>query len=356
MPAMTPLDIARLRLANQQISSHRSTTPQEVVATMGAMQAQDYRSVLWAVGLRLPNAGEAEIEQAVAGATIVRTWAMRGTMHLVAAADVRWMLELLGRRALARSAHRRRQLEIDDRTIARSRDLLGEALSGGRLLARDEALKVLERAGIKTTGQRGVHILQYLAVDGLLCQAPPRGRQPTFALLDEWTPRAETKSREAGLAELTRRYFCSHGPATLQDLMWWSGLTAADAKLGLELAKTWLARAEIDGTVYWMPPTQPSPQVAPALILLPAYDEYVLGYADRKIALDGVASQRIVPGGNGVFHPTIVRDGRVVGRWRLGNKTRASSTIDLFTPLDDASMDALAAALHDYDRFVRGTR
>jgi DNA glycosylase AlkZ-like len=352
---MTPLDIARLRLANQQITAHTSKTPQEVVAALGAIQAQDYRSAIWAVGLRLSEASEADIERAVAGGAIVRTWAMRGTLHFLASADVRWILGLLAPRVMAGNAYRRRQLEIDDATLARSRDLFADALSHGRRLARAEAMNLLEGAGIKTTGQRGIHILGHLSLEGLLCQATVEGRQPTFALLDEWAPDAETMSLEDALAELACRYFSSHGPATLRDFVWWSGLTAADAKAGIELAKTRFAREQAGDTVYWMPAqSSASQQAARVVCLLPGFDEYILGYADREIALDAVASQRIVPGGNGVFRPTIVVDGRVVGTWRLVNKTRASPVIDLFSSLDAAASRSLTKALRDYESFARG--
>jgi len=326
---LTSLDIAQLRLANLQISTHTSKTPRDVVAALGALQAQDYRSALWAIGLRLAQGTEADVERAVANAAIIRTWVMRGTLHFVAPADVRWMLGLLAPRIIAGSAGRRRQLEIDDLTLARSRDLLGNALAGGGLLARDAAMNLLESAGIKTTGQRGIHILRALSLEGLLCQATPKGRQPAFALLDEWAPAAETMPREAALAELAFRYFDSHGPATLRDFVWWAGLTTGDARDGIELAKTRLAREQVGDAVYWMPAGAPvSPQAAPGLYLLPGFDEYVLGYTDRAIALDAVVFQRIVPGGNGVFRPTIVLDGRVIGAWRLGNKTRAASAIE----------------------------
>lgn len=226
-------------------------------------------------------------------------------------------------------------------------------MSHGRLPARDEAMNLLEGAGIKTAGQRGIHILRHLSLEGLLCQATFRGRQPTFALLDEWVPEAETINREDALAELASRYFGGHGPATLRDFVWWSGLTVADAKAGIEPARTRLARENVGGAVYWMQAkASTSPQVAHAVCLLPGFDEYVLGYADRGIAMDAVASQRINPGGNGVFRPTIVLDGHVVGTWRLGNKTRVSSVADLFFSLDAGATDALNKALHDYDGFV----
>jgi len=352
---MMPLDIARLRLANQQITDHASKTPPEVVAALGAVQAQDYRNALWAVGLRLSQACEADVERAVASAAIVRTWALRGTLHLLASADVRWILELLAPRVIAGSAYWLRQLEIDDLTLARSRDLFRDALCRRRLLVRKEAMALLEEAGITTTGQRGITILWHLSLEGLLCQMAFRGKQPSFALLDEHVPGAQTMSREEALAELAHRYFVGHGPASLRDFVWWSGLTVADARAGLELAATRLRQEKVGDAMYWMPANPPASERASRVVcLLPGFDEYLLGYADREIVLDAAASRRVVPGGNGVFRPTIVVDGRVVGTWRLGDTARASAIIDLLSPLDADTSHALTQALRDYDAFASG--
>jgi len=344
-------DIAQLRLANQQITLHASKTPVELVTALGAVQAQDYRSALWAIGLRLPAITEADIEQAIAGRTIVRTWPMRGTLHFVPAADVRWMLALLTPRVIAGAAYRRRQLELDDATIAHSRDLFVNALQGGKQLTRKAMLALLEQAGIATTGQRGIHILAQLAQEGLLCFATPQKRQPTFALLDEWVPAAGSVGHDEALAELARRYFAGHGPATVQDFMWWAGLTAADAKAAVQMARDQLAQETVDGTPYWMSRTLPTvPDVSPAVHLLPGFDEYILGYKDRSAALDAQAIQRIISGG--MFLPTILADGRVVGTWKHVLKKNSVSVVeDLFAPLTEAESRAFQAAADGYRRF-----
>jgi hypothetical protein len=348
-------DIARLRLANQQITVHSCETPRDVVAALGAMQAQDYRSALWAIGLRSPGSCEADIERAVAGSGVVRTWVLRGTLHFVAATDARWILGLVAPRVIAAGAYRRRQLEIDDSTLARSRELFLDVLSHGRLLTRPEAMSQLESAGITTTGQRGIHILRHLSLEGLLCQAAPQGRQQTFALFEDWVPEGENKDRAGALAELASRYFTSHGPATLRDFAWWSGLTVADARIGMDLAQTGLVREKVGATEYWMSKALTSPgEASRDVYLLPGFDEYVLGYADREIALDAIAAPRIVPGGNGVFRPAIVVDGRAVGTWRLGTRTRGASIVDIFSPLDAPTSDALSRALRDYDDYISG--
>ena len=258
-------------------------------------------------------------------------------------------------RVIAAGAYRRRQLEIDDSTLARSRELLAGALAHGRLLTRAEAMGLLESAGITTTGQRGIHILRQLSLEGLLCQAAPRGGQQTFALFEDWVPEGETKDRAGALAELASRYFTSHGPATLRDFVWWSGLTVADARTGMKLAQTRLVRTNLGDSEYWMSKELTSlGETARVVCLLPGFDEYVLGYADREIALDAIAAPRIVPGGNGVFRPAIVVDGRVVGTWRLGTRTRGASIVDIFSPLDAPTSDALSRALGTYDDYTLG--
>ena len=353
---MTPQDIALLRLANQQITVHASATPRQVVSELGGVQAQDYRSALWAIGLRLSGATQPDVEEALANASIVRTWAMRGTLHFVSSEDVRWMIALLAPRVIAGSAYRRRQLEIDDSTLSRSHDVLVGVLSNGRPVARDDAMRLLEGAGVQTGGQRGIHILRHLSLEGLLCQSTAKGSQATFRLLDEWVPKSKTLSRDEALSELAHRYFSSHGPATLPDFRWWAGLTVADAQAGLEEAKARLAREKVADTEYWLSPTMPAPPPpGPAVCLLPGYDEYVLGYADRGIALDAVEFRRVVHNGNGVFRPTIVLDGRVVGTWQPGTKTRATAAADLFFEVDRAVSDALGMAVRIYDGFATGS-
>ena len=351
---MTSLDIARLRLAAQRITAPAGTTPQDVVAALGAMQAQDYRSALWAVGLRLPGASAAGVEAALAGAAIVRTWALRGTLHFLAAADVRWILGLLAPRVIAGGAYRLRQLEIDERVLGQSRDVLTQALAGAGLLARSELMKVLEAAGISTGGQRGTFILWHLSLEGLLCQGTGMGRQGTLALLDERVPKAEAMDREEALAALALRYFSGHGPATLRDFTWWSGLTASEARAGTELAKSRLASQTVGEATYWMAAAGAvTPPPAPAVCLLPGFDEFILGYADRQLTVDAAAVRLIIPPGGGLFLPAVMVDGRVVGTWRLGGKTRAAA-VDLFAPLTAAASRALNKALAEYDAFLTG--
>ncbi|HEX4959572.1 MAG TPA: winged helix DNA-binding domain-containing protein [Thermoanaerobaculia bacterium] len=287
------------------------------MAWLGAVQAQDYLGALWAVGLRMKNTTEADVERALADRTIVRTWPMRGTLHFVAAADVRWMLELMTPRVVAASARRLQQeLDLNDTVFAHSRDVLVKALRGGRQRSRTAMYEALEAAGIPATGQRGLHILWRLAQDGVLCFGAREGKQQTFVLLDEWVPNARRLDRDEALAELARRYFTSHGPATVQDFTWWSGLAPAAATAALDLAKPGLVREDIEGRAYWLSASMPTAKAASsAAYLLPAYDEYTVSYKDRSAVLDPLHAKR-PDSGNGIFNPTMVLDGRVVGTWK----------------------------------------
>lgn len=310
---MNTTDIARLRLYNQQIVSARLNKPEEVAAWLGGMQGQDYAGVKWSFSLRLPNATDADIEQAIAGRTIIRTWPMRGTLHFVAAADVRWLLDLLAPRNIAGSARRHKQLELDEATFTRCKDIFINALHGGRQLTRDNLYKLLEDAGISINSQRGYHILWRSALDGIICFSAQRGRQQTFALLDEWAPDAVKLPRDEALAELAKRYFNSRGPATLQDYIWWSGLTAADARTGLEMIKTQLEQKNVDGQIYWLSKDISVPLHASGVAhALPGFDEYLLGYKDRSAVLDTANAAKVCPGGNGMFASTIAVDRKSV--------------------------------------------
>ncbi len=344
------VDIARQRLHNQQLAAAAFDTPGDVVEWMGAVQAQDFLGSLWAIGLRLPKAGQADIEHAVADKTIIRTWPMRGTLHFVPPADARWMLALLTPRVVARTAGQYRQAELDRGVFSRSAEALTKALQGGQQLTRIETYQVLERAGISAAGLRGLLILGRLAQEGLICFGPRRGKQPTFVLLDEWAPSARRLERDEALAWLARRYFTSHGPVTLQDFVWWSGLTTSDARAGLEAVRPELTQDVIDGQAYWLSPARPTRRMAaPTAYLLPAYDEYTVAYKDRSAVLDPAYTQQA---GYGIG-PTIVIDGQIAGTWKrtLKKETVVIET-KLFTPLSQAKTRALAVAAERYGRFL----
>lgn len=345
--------IARQRLANQRIAGERFNGPAEVVAWMGMIQAQDYLAALWAIGLRMTGATEAMIEKAIADRTIIRTWPARGTLHFVAAPDVRWMLDLLAPRAIARSAGRFRQLGIDEQMLARSRKSITRALRGGATLSRPAIFQLLESEKVSTAGQRGIHILWRLAHEGLICYGAREGKQHTFALLDEWVPRAETLPRDQAMAELATRYFTGHGPATLKDFAWWSGLTDADAREGIESAGPAIIHEVIEGCEHWIARSAQTRKTSPSTAyLLPAFDEYLVGYKDRSAVLNDRFARRANAGG-GILNPTIVIRGNVVGTWKRTFKRGAVIvTPEWFTRPERAQERVLARAVQRYGEFL----
>ncbi len=347
------IDFARLRLVNQQIAHSPCRTPVEVVRKLGALQAQDYVSALWAIGVRLPCSTQADIEQAIANRSIVRTWAMRGTIHFLAAEDVRWMLKLLAPRVLSGTDRRDHQLGLDAATYDRSRTLLEKTLQGGKQLRRDEVYAVLERNGISTEGQRGYHILWHLGLQGVICFGVNAGKQPAFALLDEWVPVSRKLTREAALAELALRYFGSRSPATVQDFSTWAKLSLTDARAALASAAPRLQSFGQGGVTYWMPLESPKPDTLPPAFLLPAFDEYLLGYKDRSAVLGAEHATRIVPGGNGMFLPMMVLNGKVIGTWKrtLGKKS-VSIEYAPFGKVKKAELAAFDAAAQRYGEFL----
>lgn len=351
---MIESDIARLRLQAQQIAVHQFQTPAELVRHMGAIQAQDYAGSKWAIGARLPNVTEADVEKAVANREILRTWPQRGTIHFVVPDEVRWRLSLTSERILRSAKRRHENLSLTQADFDKALDLFRAALHGDKQLSRPDMMKVLEDGGISTAGQRGYHILWYLAQTGHLCFGPLQGKQPTFALLDEWVPSMPEMPREEALKRLTTTYFRSHGPATVQDLMWWSGITATEIKMGLELAKSELTSVDIDGRIYWMardlPDMMPS---KPSVYLLPPFDEYLLGYKDRTHVLDAKHFNLVVPGGNGVFSPLLVIDGKIQGIWRKTvKKNEIIVKLSPFTRLTSMQNETISGALTSYGNFM----
>jgi hypothetical protein len=315
-------DLAARRLHAQRLTGQRSVSPVETVRWLGAVQAQDFGAAKWALGQRSRETTDASIDRLYDDGTILRTHVMRPTWHFVLPEDIRWLTGLTSSRLRDGLAGRRRQLEIDDRLIVRANAAFEKALGGGRALTRPELGKALATAGISAVGQRLPHLLGHAELDGVLVSGPRRGKQHTWALLEERVPKAPSMARPEALAELTRRYFRSHGPAQVGDFVWWSGLTTADARLGLDLVGTALEREVVEGKPYWFDPDAGAPRrVAPrsrtVAHLLPNFDEYTVGYRDRAAALhpDRPFDPTLFSFGS-ILANVVVIGGLVRGSWR----------------------------------------
>ena len=352
LAAMTGAEIVSGRLHHQLLAGGPTSSPATVVRTLGAVQGQDYLASLWAVAVRTPDATERDVEDSIARRELVRTWPMRGTLHLVAAEDARWMTELMAPKVVKRMAARHRQLGLDQSVFDRGRGALTEALQGDRRLTRPAAHRVLEGIGIPADARRN-HIFGYLAQQSVLCIAAREGRQPTFALLEEWAPSARGLPRDESLAQLALRYFTGHGPATERDLMWWSGLTAREVREGIAMVASELEETTVGGITYWSGPGAAPPVDGARVHLLPSFDEYLLGYRDRSAMLDPAHATGVNPGGNGIFNPIVVIGGRVRGSWkRTIKRDRVEITATPFAAFTKREQRAIALEAERYGAFL----
>jgi hypothetical protein len=348
---MTTLrEIALLRLAAQHISGPGFVTATDTVRWLSALQAQDYKGALTSVALRTTSRLRQDVEAAFNAGEIVKSWPMRGTLHLVAAEDLVWMLNIAAPRVLSGAAARRAQLSLDKAELERARQLAAKALRGGQL-SRGKLFAAWDEGGLATTGQRGYHLLWHLAQIGMLCFGPVRDGEQLIVLVDQWIPNPRRPEREQALGELATRYFRSHGPATAKDFSRWTRLVAGDVRTGLALARPQLSRIDVDGIEHLMDPQTPDlleayRGQARGVFLLPGFDEFILGYQDRRAILPAEFADRIVPGGNGVFRPTVVSDGQVVGTWKHAG--RGAKRTVVATPFESFSGKVAESIAHAY--------
>jgi hypothetical protein len=349
-------DIAHRRLAGQHLISPTFSEPSEVVRYLGAVQAQDYPGAKWGIAQRMPAALDATIEQAMTDGTILRTHVMRPTWHFVTPADIRWMLALTAPRVNALMAYYDRKLELDDDVFRRSNRALTRALRDGKQLTRPELAQVLLRAGFDTSlPQRMGHLMMRAELDAIVCSGARRGKQFTYALLEERVPPAAPLGRAESLYELTTRYFTTRGPATPQDFAWWSGLTVADAKEGLHLAEDRLQNETIANKTYWFDPAvKPPARVQRIAHLLPNYDEYFISYKDRSAignALRTLDRETIT---EVLFAHVIAVDGQLVGGWkRVLDKRAVVIELNLLARLTAAEKRLIAAAAERFGAFLQ---
>jgi hypothetical protein len=347
-------NIAHRRLHNQRIAGDKFQKPSDVVQWLGAVQSQDYAGAKWALAQRMRDANDAALDQAFNTGDIVRTHVMRPTWHFVHPADIRWLLALTAPRVHTLNSTMYRKLELDEALLKRSAKALTTALQGGKHLERTQLGAALAKAGIVADGMRLGYIVHWAELQALVCSGPRRGKQFTYALLEERVPQTKPMMRDEALAELVKRYFASHGPATLHDFSWWSGLTLADARAGVASLGAQLAHEVIDGQTYWFAPSASAPftkDKSPTVYLLPNYDEYI-SYRDRGAVFDSQYADRLDPQAGGLPH-FIVIDGRIAGAWRR-TFSKGSVVIESrpFVPLTVAENKAFVATAERFGEFL----
>lgn len=345
---MNTFDITQQRLRQQCLITPQHKRAGELVSWMGAVQAQDYGAAKWAIGQRLAGATETAIDEAMASWEIIRTHVLRPTWHFVSPADIRWMLKLTAPRIKAFCAYNDNRWGITKAVITKSQKVLEKQLRNKQQLTRLQLGPALQKAGIVTDEYRLGSLLAHAELDGLICSGPRHGKQFTYVLLEEHVPPAAPLSKAESLATLAQRYFDSHGPATLQDFAWWSGLTVTEAKSGLEAIKEQLVAVEADGKTYWMPPAEAT-KAQSSVFLLPAFDEFTVAYKKRDIQqlrIDGQLAPMASLG------PVIVADGQITGTWkRTVNKKDITLELQHLHPLKKTQLTTLKKAIQQYSAF-----
>lgn len=347
---MVPAELIKLRLLNQQLQNTAFKKPEKLVAWMGAIQAQDYAGAKWAIGLRTRESTDQQIEHMISQGKIIRTHVLRPTWHFVSPADIRWMLMLTAPRIHSLCAFGYRKMELTETVFKRAHAVLVRTLEGNKQLTRTELATEFQKSNIKTNDLRFIHLMIHAELEGIVCNGARRNKQFTYALLDERVPRTPIIKREEALIKLTTRYFQSHGPATLQDYAWWSGLTIKDAQNGLEHIKSTLVSDVHADKTYWM--TQQTSEIKnqSMVCLLPAFDEYTVAYKDRSLVLDAVAAKKT---GNGIFKPLLVVDGIVKGYWKRNDKKgQERVNVTAFETLKNSQEKKMKDQIKKYSDFL----
>lgn len=342
-------EIVAARLHNQHLVRPWLKHPADIVRWLGAVQAQDFPGAKWALGQRLADATDDQIDRAFADGTFLRTHVLRPTWHFVAPEDIRFLLALTAPRVHALSAPYYRKCEFDEKVFRLSAKVLRKLLGGGKQLTRDELRVAFTQAGISTSGElRMSYLMLHAELEGIVCSGPRRGKQFTYCLLEERVPACDPLERDEALARIVERYFLSRGPATLQDFVWWSGLTMSDARRGIDAVKARFERQESDGQTYWFAGELKVERGRPRKVyLLPNYDEYGIAYRDRSAMFDSVRIPDLI------FNHLIVIDGRVAGTWRRTlKKDGVLLEVNTFEPLRSIEARAMRAEARRYGTFL----
>lgn len=338
---MNRVDLVSQRLQNQKLSAPEFRKPVEVVRWFGAVQSQDFEAARWALALRMQGATNAAIEEAFNRGIILRTHVMRPTWHFVAREDIRWLLDLTAPRVDLRCGPGYRTAELDNTVFKRSHKILERALRDGKHLPRSELRRRLNESGVAANDTvRMGHILIRAELDRVVCSGPRVGKQLTYALFEDRVPATKAIDRDEALAKLTRLYFRSHGPATLQDFVWWSGLSTADAKRGLELVR--LEKMTMGEKVYWSLGSHETPSSITAH-LLPVYDEYFVAYKERESVFGSPDNQSTWD----TLGPAIVINGVAAGTW-----DKKSVHLKFSRALKKTERAAVAQATTRYAEFI----
>jgi hypothetical protein len=360
MPQLTPDQVCTVRLfANRLVdpASGNTGTVAQVVQAVCGVQAQEVPAAALAVRVRSSGLTVLDVDRArQESRSIVRTWCLRGTLHLIAAQDFGWLVALLGPDQLAGSLRRLAQMGLEgdtvDRAVKAIRDLLGDR---GPLTRVEIARGLEQRSAIVAEGQARIHLIYQAAMRGIVCQGPDRDGEPAYLLTADWIGKTDSLPREQALAQLALRYITAYAPADPQGFASWSGLRLRAARQAWEQIGDRLVEVECEGTRLWMLPPQTewlADQPAPRVRLLPRYDTYLLGYANRDLQLAPENARRVNAGG-GIIHPVLLVDGFARGTWKTQKRGRKLQVgVEPFVSLEDSLLPQIQAEVADIGRFL----
>ena len=351
--SITLTNIAHIRLSAQQLLIPSYTTAHDLVSWLGAVQAQEFAQTIWGIGLRLPFRLASEIEQEFNEGRILRTHLLRPTWHFVTAEDIQWMLALTAPRVHAVNKFMYRQTELNESIFRHCNELIIQSLQGGKQLTREELNEVFKQHSIEASSHRLSYIMMYSELNGTICSGAKKGNQHTYALISERITQVPQLSIDEALLELTKRYFQSRGPATVNDFSVWSGLTLTECRKGINSLGKELISYQLEGALYYFTQQQTEISDKPTrMLLLPMYDEYVMGYKDRSAIF--VNRNNLKPKPKSLHNCIIIWNGQVIGTWK---RTVTSKTMNVeyqfFEKLSIEQNLAFEQALEDLENFSK---
>jgi hypothetical protein len=346
-------DLAKIRVASQQIGGTKFSSAKYVIDWMGAIQAQDYAMAKWAIGVRLPKSTDTGISTAIDAGDILRTHLLRPTWHFVSNDDIYWLLELTAQQIKVSFKSRHKQLGLTKAILRKSNSIIEKALRGGHHLSREELINELGKAKIATDENRASHLFAWAELEGLICSGASKKGKQTYALFEERVQKIKTFDKDEALATIAKKYFTSRCPATLQDFLWWSGLSVTDAKRALEMVRSEFIPETINSQTYWFTPSFSIPQANDeSAYLLPAYDEFIICYKDRSASLPFETTKKAISS-NGIFRPVVVINGQVSGIWRRTvSNDKVLVEAKLFDPPSKAITNHIEEATAQYARYL----
>lgn len=350
---MELFEISNMRLTSQGIKPATHKNVNDLVRWMGAMQAQDFAMAKWAIGSRVANSTIIDINKAFDEGEIIRTHLMRPTWHIVSSTDIHWILDLTAPRIQSSLQSRHNELDLNKEVLRKANRIIEKELSEKGFQSREKLALQLSEAGIKTDENRLSHILFNAELEKLICSGPQIKNKQSYALLDVRVPKTQNYAHDEALAELAKRYFSSHGPATLKDFTWWSGLSITEARKALDYVKTMFISETIKSETYWFSESlNGATNNQSSIFLLPAYDEFLISYADRSASISKVDNPKAIYN-NGVFRPVIIENGQVIGIWKRTIKNSfALIEFDVWQQPTPQIKEKLEAATINFELFL----